>query len=114
VALVPPLGLNGAAAAQALAISAVGIPMLLLAIRMIELRILELARALAPTFLCAAILAAALLAGNALVGSLNPVVALLILIATGLVAYLGSTAIFARRIVLPMWWSLSGPGGVRK
>lgn len=106
--LVPRYGINGAAAAQTIAISSVGIPSLLLAMRLIELRVTDLARALAPSALCTAILAGALLAITGPVDTLPAPLALTILVLSGLAVYTLSSALFARSVVLPMWWSLRG------
>ena len=95
-------------AAQTIAISSVGIPSLLLAMRLIELRVTDLARALAPSALCTAILAGALLAITGPVDTLPAPLALTILVLSGLAVYTLSSALFARSVVLPMWWSLRG------
>jgi O-antigen/teichoic acid export membrane protein len=104
--LVPRFDLNGAAAAQAIAITAVGVPMLLLAIRMIELEIGDLARALGPSVLCSAILAGSLLLTSAFVDSLSPVVAVVVIAAIGSTVYIASSMIFARSVIAPIWVSL--------
>jgi O-antigen/teichoic acid export membrane protein len=109
--LVPRFGVSGAAAAQAIAISTIGIPSLLLALRMIQLSPLALARAIGPSALCSAVLAATLLLLTGMVDSLTPVLALLALVSTGLAVYLVSTAIFARSVIMPMWWSIRGTRG---
>jgi O-antigen/teichoic acid export membrane protein len=106
--LVPRWGINGAAAAQAIAISAVGIPSLLLAMRMIGLTVRVLARALAPSVLCSAILGVSLVLVTSSTHSLSPAFALVVLVLVGLVVYLSSTAIFARSVVMPIWWSMRG------
>jgi O-antigen/teichoic acid export membrane protein len=104
--LVPRFDLNGAAAAQAIAVTAVGVPMLLLAMHMIELEILELARALGPSVLCSAILAGSLLLTSAFVDSLSPVVALVVIAAIGSTVYIASSMVFARSVVMPIWVNL--------
>ena len=102
--LVPRLDVNGAAAAQALAISIVGLPGLFLAMHLVELRVRRLAAALAPSFFCVALLALTLLVLRHVTESwLGPVMALVVPISVGAVVYVASTAIFARSIVMPIW-----------
>ena len=106
--LVPRYGLYGAAAAQAIGVTAAGVPALLLAMRMVGLSVGALARGLGPPALSSAILAATLAAITGFAESLAPALALFLLVVTGLVVYLGASAIFARHIFLPMWWSMRG------
>jgi lipopolysaccharide exporter len=108
VALVPPFGLQGAAAAQAIAITAVGVPALLLSAHLVGCSPAELGRALARPVLCSAILAGSLLVLTELVEPLAPEPALAVLIAGGLAVYLISSAVFVRSIVEPMWRSIRG------
>jgi PST family polysaccharide transporter len=109
--LVPRYDLDGAALAQTLAITLVGVPGLYVAMRLVRLPARELAKGLAPAVLCTALLAVALVVLLPLTDSLSPVVAVVVLVSSGAAVYLGSTAVFAKSIVMPLWVSVRGTRG---
>jgi O-antigen/teichoic acid export membrane protein len=113
VVLVRSQGIDGAALAMLIAISACGIVKLALALRLLQGTALGLARALAPSFLCSAVLCATLLLLMSATDGLGPVVRLSVLVAGGAAVYVAATLAFARSVVVPMWVGLRGADAAR-
>jgi O-antigen/teichoic acid export membrane protein len=113
VVLVRSQGIDGAALAMLIAISACGIVKLALALRLLQGTALGLARALAPSFLCSAVLCATLLLLMSATDGLGPVVRLSVLGAGGAAVYVAATLAFARSVVVPMWVGLRGADAAR-
>jgi O-antigen/teichoic acid export membrane protein len=111
--LIPRYGLEGAALAVLVASVGTGLPSLAVTLRIIGLRLREFGRALAPAALSTATLGAFLVLVLPLSTSLSPPVALAILASVGVLAYVGAVAVFARRIVIPIWLNLRASGAQR-
>jgi len=67
---------------------------------------LDLGRALAPSAFSSVLLAGVLVALLSQSESMAPAGALVLLGSVGLIVYVLATALFARRVVVPMWLSL--------
>jgi PST family polysaccharide transporter len=106
--LVPRLGLSGAPLAMLSGLALAGIPAFLLTLRLLDASVHELAECLLRPVAAAICVAGALLVAVRLTASLSPEPALLLVAAAGIVAYVGGTALFARRIVLTMWTNARG------
>jgi O-antigen/teichoic acid export membrane protein len=104
--LIPRMGVTGAAVAMAVAFAASGVPAVVVAMRMLRLGPLELGRALAMPALCSGLLAVVLLLLVRPASTLNPILALVVMVAAGLAAYAASAAVLARSTWLPMWAAL--------
>jgi len=101
--LVPRHGTAGAALAMLIAIVLTGFASVGLVLRTLSLRPVDFARALVRPALPAIPLAVTLLALLPATNGLRPVVALLILVAAGVLAYAAGVALFARPLVVPIW-----------
>jgi O-antigen/teichoic acid export membrane protein len=99
-------GVTGAASAVVLAWGLVGSAAVGVTLRLLGVGAGDLLRALAPALLPSLVLAVALAAALRAAGSLEPLFVLLLLALIGAAAFTGATAVFARRVVGPMWTSL--------
>ena len=108
--LTPPFGLVGAACAMLLVDVLTGLPALLVTMRMLELRPAAAVRALAPALLCSLLLAGALALLLPAQDALPAAAALALVVGAGAVVYAVATAVFARKLVVPIWASLRGAG----
>ena len=106
VVLTPRFEITGAAVSILIAVASVSLPMVAITARMLDLTALDLARTLAPSAFCSALLAATLGALLSQSDSMGPAGSLVLLGSVGLVVYVLATALFARRVVVPMWLSL--------
>jgi O-antigen/teichoic acid export membrane protein len=107
--LVPRFGITGAAAAILIVRTVMGIPAMVASWRLMGLRSMDVARALGPSALCSAVLAVTLLLLVPSIEALGPVATLALLTASGILIYATATAIFARKVVIPMWTNLRAP-----
>jgi hypothetical protein len=89
-----------------LAVASAALPATVVINRKVRLSAWDLARSLAPPLLCSAILAATLGALLVPTESMTPAATLAVLVSVGLAVYVAATALFARRIVVPIWLSL--------
>jgi O-antigen/teichoic acid export membrane protein len=106
VVLTAAFEITGAAVAMLIAVAAVALPLIAITARRLDLSALDLARTLAPSALCSALLAATLGALLVQSRSLAPAASLALLVSVGFLVYVMATALFARRVVVPMWLSL--------
>jgi hypothetical protein len=81
---------------------------LVMSMRVVGLGFRELARGLAPSLLCCVALGACLAAVEPAAMAMSPIAGLALLIGVGLVVYVGSTALFARGVVVPIWVAWRG------
>ena len=84
----------------------VGVAVFCVGARVLGLQLTRIARALVPSYLCAGILGLVLLALLPVADALPPVAGLVMLVVVGICVYVGSTAVFARSVVVPMWAGL--------
>jgi lipopolysaccharide exporter len=110
--LTPRYELAGAAAAMLLALVACGVLRLVVSLRALGGSLLDFGRALAPSLLCATLLAVVLGILLPFVAPLSPAAELAVLVAAGAAVYVLATALFARKVVAPMWesWRSVSPG----
>jgi PST family polysaccharide transporter len=104
--LVPRYELKGAALGMLAPMVVVGIAVFIVGARLLEVELSTIARALAPSYVCAGILGFALLPLLRVADALPPVAGLAMLVVAGICIYVGSTAVFARSVVVPMWAGL--------
>lgn len=100
--------LTGAALAMLAVDATTGIPGIAVTMRLLRLRARELGRALARPALCSGLLGATLTLLLPTGDSMPSFASLALLATVGLLVYLGSTALFARSVIAPMWASLRG------
>ena len=113
VFLVRSNGIDGAALAMLIAVTASGVVKLGLALRLLHGSAFELGRALAPSFLCSGVLCGTLLLLMPATEALNPATRLVVLVGAGTALYVAATLAFARSIVAPMWVGLRGADATR-
>jgi hypothetical protein len=89
-----------------IAVVVVAFPLIGITASKLGLTASDLGRTLAPSAFCSALLAAVLVALLSKSESMAPAGALVLLGSVGLVVYVVATALFARRVVVPMWLSL--------
>lgn len=106
--LVPRLGLTGAPLALLCGLALAGVPTFVLTLRLLDASAQDLARCLSRPVAAAACVGVALLLAVRLTEPLSPEPALIVVAAAGVAAYVGGTALFARRIVLTMWTNARG------
>jgi PST family polysaccharide transporter len=106
--LVPRHGIMGAAAAMLFGSAVTAIAALVMSMRVVGLGFRVLARGLAPSLLCCVALGACLAAVEPAAMAMSPLAGLALLIGVGLVVYVGSTALFARGVVVPIWVAWRG------
>jgi lipopolysaccharide exporter len=106
--LVPSHGLMGAAGAMLFGSAITGVAALVISMRVVDLGFRELGRALAPPLLCCVALVASLIAVEPAAMSMSPIAGLLLVIGVALVVYVGTTALFARGVVVPIWVAWRG------
>jgi O-antigen/teichoic acid export membrane protein len=102
------LELNGAAVAVLACLTAATLPALAVMIRLIGLSAGDLLHTLRPSFVCSGVLTLALVILIPATRTDRPLISLVVLLVGGIGAYLASTALFARSVVVPMWLDLRG------
>jgi O-antigen/teichoic acid export membrane protein len=106
--LVPRYGLTGAAFAMLVTTAVTGVAAMGISMRVVGLGFRDLARALAPSVLCCVALASCLVAVEPAAMAMSPLAGLVLVIAVGFVVYVGTTALFARGVVVPIWAAWRG------
>jgi PST family polysaccharide transporter len=110
IVLVKAFEVDGAAAAVLGCLAVTTIPALFRTLRLIELPVRSLLQASRAALVCSTILAAVLAVLLPATEAARPVVAFAVMLGGGIGAYLASTAVFARGVVIPMWLDLRGSG----
>jgi len=113
IILVHLYGLEGAAIAMTGVMVVNAVLRLWLTLGLLHGKVGELGRALAPSGLCAGLLGLVLVILLPATSSMAPVPALVVLVFSGALVYVGATFAFARRVVRPMWGGLRGARAVR-
>jgi O-antigen/teichoic acid export membrane protein len=108
IVLIKMFKINGAAIAVLGCLSITTLPALVRTIRFLGISIGDLEQMIRPGLVCSGILTAALAVLLPATGAARPAVSLVVLLAGGIAAYLASTALFARSVVVPMWLDLRG------
>jgi PST family polysaccharide transporter len=99
---------EGAATAVFACLTATTIPALRRMLRLVGVSIGDLAQTIRPGLVCCGALTAVLAVLVPATGAARPFVSLIVLVTGGIAAYLISTALFARSVVVPMWLDLRG------
>lgn len=102
------LELDGAALAVLISLTVTTLPALIRMMRLVGISANELTRMIRPSLFCSAVLALTLVILARTTSPAAPVTSLVAMLGGGLVAYLGSTAVFARSLLTPMWLDLRG------
>jgi PST family polysaccharide transporter len=108
IVLIKVWKIDGASTAVLVCLAVTTLPAVVRTLQLIGLSFRTLFEASRPALICSAILAAVLAVLLPATSDARPIVAFLVLLGGGIAAYLGSTAIFARGVLLPMWLDLRG------
>jgi O-antigen/teichoic acid export membrane protein len=108
IGLVKAFELDGAALAVLACLTVTTIPALVRMMRLVDVSRRDLGQMIWPGLVCSGILAAVLGLIVPITAEDRPVVSLVALLVAGTGAYLTSTALFARSVVVPMWLDLRG------
>jgi O-antigen/teichoic acid export membrane protein len=106
VVLTSRFEITGAAVSMLTAVTVVAVPLMAVTAWKLGVTALDLGRTLAPSALTSTLLGGVLVALLSQSESMAPVGALVLLGSVGLVVYVVATALFARRVIVPMWLSL--------